>query len=220
MYSLWFLAVRPPASVCPSVWRRHGFRSVTRVVHFKCHVHVMNRLWAEAYWFSTMSLSKCPPSGHIWFPGSRTLTLGLGRSPPNFSGTLLLCMDKVYRFSVISLSKWPPGSHIGFFDWFLDSNFNLALTINSRLSSTLHIDFEWCQIQYGCLETILDFILLDITLVLLCISTRTSVTHYMCLWINPFDFFSDVLFKISTRWPYWIFWFSDSSYSLASDINS
>ena len=33
-------------------------------------------------------------------------------------------------------------------------------------------------------------------------------------------FFSDVSFKMATWWPYWIFWFPDSNFSLALNIHS
>ena len=32
--------------------------------------------------------------------------------------------------------------------------------------------------------------------------------------------FSEVTFKIAAWWPYWIFWFPDSNFSLALNINS
>ena len=32
--------------------------------------------------------------------------------------------------------------------------------------------------------------------------------------------FSDITFKMVPWWPYWIFWFPDSNFSLALNINS
>ena len=32
--------------------------------------------------------------------------------------------------------------------------------------------------------------------------------------------FSEVTFKMAAWWPYWIFWFPDSNFSLALNINS
>ena len=74
------------------------------------------------------------------------------------------------------ISKWLPGGHIGFF-WFLDSNFSLALNINSKLKwhntyiyGQEPIEIQWRHFQNGRLVAILDFLVSELTLVWLWIS--------------------------------------------------
>ena len=68
-----------------------------------------------------------------WFFGFQTLTLvWFLISTPNLSSTILCICVGAYWVSAMLISKWPPGSHIVFF-WFPDSNFSLALNINSKL---------------------------------------------------------------------------------------
>ena len=87
----WIHLVRP--SVCPSVCRRHGFRSISQVC------------WA-------MSLSKWPPGGHIGFFGFRTLTLlWLWISTSNFSGTILMYMGRcllIFSNVIFKMAAWRP----------------------------------------------------------------------------------------------------------------
>ena len=65
-------------------------------------------VWAEAYWFSAMSLSKWPPGGHIGFFGFRTLTLVcLWILSPDFTGTSLVCMGRsLLIFSDVTFNIW------------------------------------------------------------------------------------------------------------------
>ena len=59
-------------------------------------------LWAEAYLFPVMSLSKWPPGSHIGFFGFRTLTIfWLWISSPNFTGSSL----RVYRKKPIDFQQ-------------------------------------------------------------------------------------------------------------------
>ena len=57
-----------------------------------------------------------------------------------------------YWFSAMLISKWPPGGHVGYFQ-FLDSNFSLALNINSKLKWHNTYIHGWP----GSLVAILDF---------------------------------------------------------------
>ena len=76
----WIHLVRQ--SVGPSVWRLHGFQSISQVCfrisisNFMCMLMVaIGRsllipylcIWVGSYWFSVTSLSKWPPGGHIGF---------------------------------------------------------------------------------------------------------------------------------------------------------
>ena len=90
-------------------------------------------LWAEAYWFSAMSLSKLLPGSHIGFFGLRTLTLiWLWISSPNFTGTSHVCMGKcllIFSNVAFKMPAWWPY-------WvfhFQDSNFSLALNSKPKL---------------------------------------------------------------------------------------
>ena len=89
--------------------------------------------WAEAYWFSVMSLSKWPPGGHLGFFGFRTLTLvWLWRSSLNFHGTSLVYMERnllIFSNVTFKMATWWPY-------WIVQfpySNFNLALNFKSKL---------------------------------------------------------------------------------------
>ena len=86
---------------------------------------------AEAYWFSVMLLSKWPPGSHIGFLGFQTLTLvWLWISTPNFSGTILMGRSLLIISDVnFKMAAWWPY----WIFWFPDSNFSLALNINSKL---------------------------------------------------------------------------------------
>ena len=83
-------------SPCPSFCRWHGFRSATQVcfgisISYTCCLW----LWAEAYWFSAMSLSKFATWRLYWIFYSRTPTLvWLWISSSNFSGTSLACIGR------------------------------------------------------------------------------------------------------------------------------
>ena len=110
--------------------------------------------------------------------------------------------------------------------WFPDSNFSLALNINCNLSGTIVIYMcrsvlflvtslsKWPpggHIGFFCFQTL--------TLVWLWISTPNlscTILMYMCRSIL---IFSNVNFKMAARQPYWNFWFPDSNFSLALNIN-
>ena len=87
-----------------------------------------------AYWFSATLISKWQPGGHIGFFGFRTLTLvWLWISTPNFSGTVLIMYmgRSLLIFSGVNfkMAAWQPY----WIFWFPDSNFSLALNMNSKL---------------------------------------------------------------------------------------
>ena len=111
--------------------------------------------------------------------------------------------------------------------WFPDSNFSLALNINCKL--------KWHNSLYICVEAywfsvtslskwppgghIGFFCFQTLTLVWLWISTPNlsgTILLYMCRSIL---IFSNVNFKMAARQPYWNFWFPDSNFSLALNIN-
>ena len=91
----WIHLVRPSVcpSIRPSVWRRHGFRSISQV----------------CYWFSATSWL---PGGHIGFFGFRTLTLlWLWISTPNFSSTMLMHIGRsllIFSYVIFKMAAWWP----------------------------------------------------------------------------------------------------------------
>ena len=128
--------------------------------------------WAEAYWFSAMSLSKWPPGGHIGFFGFRTLTLlWLWISTSNFRGTILMYMGRSLLIFSKVIFKWSPGGHIRFFGfWTLkvtrfpgykssllwNFNFKLHVHVNGGHRQK-PIDFQRGLFQNVRLVAILDF---------------------------------------------------------------
>ena len=52
---------------------------------------------------------------------------------------------------------------------------------------------------------------------------RISISNFICMWMVAIGrsllIFSDVTFKMAAWRPYWIFWFPDSNFSLALNIN-
>ena len=50
-----------------------------------------------------------------------------------------------------------------------------------------------------------------------------SISIFICMLMVAIGrsllIFSDVTFKMATLWPYWIFWFPDSNFTLALNIN-
>ena len=134
----------------------------------------------------------------------------------------------------MSLSKWPPGGHIGFFGfrtltllWLWISTSNFRRTILMYMGRSL--DFQQRHFQNGRLAAILNF----------SVSGHSKWQGFrnvsqVCFWISISNFicmlmvvigkclliFSEVTFKMAAWWPYWIFWFPDSNFSLALNINS
>ena len=76
---------------------------------------------------------KMPPGGHIGFFGFQTLTVvWLWISTPNLSGTILMYMCRsLMIFSNVNFKMAARQPYWNF--WFPDSNFSLALNINSKL---------------------------------------------------------------------------------------
>ena len=136
----WIHLVR--LSVCPSVCRRHGFRSITQVC-FGISISMLYAywlwLWTGAYWFSAMSITlnmaAWLSSWILWFPDSNfNLTL-------NIKFKLQWHIKCVYRkepikFQLCHFPIWPPGGHFGFFgfrtlisSWLWVSNPNICNTL-------------------------------------------------------------------------------------------
>ena len=91
------------------------------------------------------------------------------------------------------------------------------------------IDFQRCHFQNGRLAAILDFSVSG-----LCrwqgfrdvsqVSFGISISNFICILTvvigKSLLIFSEVTFKMAAWWPYWIFLFPASKFSLALNINS
>ena len=100
----------------------------------------------------------------------------------------------------MSLSKWPPGSHIGFF-WFPDSNFSLALNINSRLSSSLFVSVSRSLV-------IVSYIYIYIVI------TCRSLLPLSSRWAYPSR---SLIYNFSSLWPSNVCLASDAQVSIGTD---
>ena len=135
----------------------------------------------------------------------------------------------------MSLSKWPPGGHIGFFGfrtltllWLWLSTSNFSSTILMYMGRSL-FDFQQRHFQNGRLAAILDFSVSglyrwqgfrDVSQVFFGIIISNFICMLMMVIGKSLLIFSEVTFKMAAWWPYWIFWFPDSNFSLALNINS
>ena len=91
------------------------------------------------------------------------------------------------------------------------------------------IDFQQRQFQNGRQAAILDFSVSglyrwqgfrDVSQVCFWISISNFICMLMVVIGKSLLIFSEVTFKMAAWWPYWIFWFPDSNFSLALNINS
>ena len=148
------------------------------------------------------------------------LMVAIGRS-------LLIFSDVTFKMA----AWWPY-----WIFWFPDSIFSLALNINFKLQrhntyvfGLEPIDFQQRHFQNGRLAAILDFSVSGLcrwhgfqSISQVCFGI--SISNFICMLVlvigNSLLIFSDVTFKMAALWPYWIFWFPDSNFSLALNINS
>ena len=178
-------------SVRPSVCRRHGFRSISQVCY---GISISN--------FICM------------------LMVAIGRN-------LLIFSDVTYK-----MAAWRPY----WIFWFPDFNFTLALNINFKLQRhNIYVDgyepiyFQRRHFQNGRLVAILNFSVSglcrwqgfrSVSQVCFGISISNFICMFMVVTGRSLLIFSDVTFEMATWWPYWIFWFPASNFSLALNINS
>ena len=109
----------PKTSVCPSVCRRHGFRSISQVCfgistsNFICILRVAIGRSLLIFNDVTFKMAAWWP---YWIFGFRTLTLlWLWISTSNFRGTILMYMGRSLLIFSNVILKWPPGGHISYF---------------------------------------------------------------------------------------------------------
>ena len=141
---------------------------------------------------------------------------------------------EAHQLSAMSLSKWPHGNHIGFWEfqirWYGFRNtiqVCFGISISNFMCMFLvakqkPIDFQPSHFQNCWLAAILDFFWFpssNFSFGFECQLQNFSGTLHVFLGRNLLNL-NDVRFKMSIWWPCWIFWFSDSSYSLAFGINS
>ena len=187
-----------------------------------------------------MSLSKWPPGGHIGFFGFRTLTLlWLWISTSNFSGTIVMYMGRsllifsnviikmawlaaILDFSVSGLCRWQGFRDVSQVCFGISiSNFicMLMVVIGKKLKKLAYCFSARSLSKWPPGGHIGFFGFQTLTLVWLWISTPKlsgTILMYMC---RSLLIFSNVNFKMAARQPYWKFWFRDSNFSLALNIN-
>ena len=143
------------------------------------------------------------------FFGFQTLTLvWLWISTPNLSGTILMYMCRsLLIFSNVNFKMAARQPYWIF--WFPDSNFSLALNINSKLKwhntyiyGQEPIDFQRCHFQNGRLVAMLDFLVSGLTLVWLWISTPNFNGKILMYIGKSLLIFSDLIFLMAAWWPY------------------
>ena len=135
----WIQLVR--LSVCPSVRRRHGFRSITQVCfgisisNFICILFVAMGRSLLIFSDVTVKMATWWPSWIFWF---RDSNFSLALNIKSKLQWLITCVygREPYWFSAMSLSKWLPGGHIGVFSfqtltlvwlWISSPNFSSTL---------------------------------------------------------------------------------------------
>ena len=119
-------------------------------------------------------------------------------------------------FSVVTfkMSVWPPY----WIFWFPDSNFSLALNINSKLKlhntyiymSRSLLIFSDVTFKMAARQPYSIFWFPALTLVWLLISTPNLSGTILIYMGRSLLIFSDVTYKMAAWWPYWIFWFPNS----------
>ena len=135
----------------------------------------------------------------------------------------------------MSLSKWLPGSHIGFFGfrtltllWLWMSNSNFSGTILMYMGRNLlifnNVIFKMAAWQPYWIFSVSGLCrwhgFRDISQVCFGISISNFICMLMVVIGKSLLIFIEVTFKMAACWPYWIFWFPDSNFSLALNINS
>ena len=135
----------------------------------------------------------------------------------------------------MSLSKWPPGGHIGFFGfrtltllWLWISTSNCSGTILMYMGRSLlifsNVIFKmaaWRPYEIFSVSGLCRCQgFRDVSQVCFGISISNFICMLMVVIGKSLLIFGEVTFKMAAWWPYWIFWFPDSNFSLALNINS
>ena len=138
---------------------------------------------------------------YIGFFGFQTLTLvWLWISTPNLNGTILMYMCRsLLIFSNVNFKMVARQPYWSF--WFPDSNFSLALNINCKLEwhntyiyGKEPIDFQRRHFQNGRLVAILDFLVSELTLLRIWISTPNFSGKVLMYMGKILLIFSDLIF--------------------------
>ena len=133
------------------------------------------------------------------------------------------------------IAKWPQGSHIGFLGF--RNNFSLALNINSKryMGKTLLIFLPppnevgggvyWIHlVRPSVRPTVRPSVCRRHGFRRISqVSLGISISNFICMLMVAIGesllIFSDAIFKMAAWRPYWIFWFPDSNFTLALNIN-
>ena len=204
----------------------------------KTHVFIPppNEVGGGVYWIHLVRPSVCPsvrPSvcrRH----GFRSISqVSFGISVSNFICMLMVAIGRsllIFSDVTFKMAAWRPY----WIFWFPDSNFIFALNISCKLQrhntyvyGQKPIDFQQLYFQNGGLAAILDFLVSGLcrwhgfqSVSQVCFKISNFICMLMVVIGRSLLIFSDVTFKMAAWWPYWIFWFPDSNFSLALNINS
>ena len=188
-YTGFTLSVR--LSVCPSVCRRHGFRSISQVCfgisiwNFICMLMVAIGRSLLIFSDVTFKMAAWRPYWIFWFPDSNfTLALNI-----NF---------RLQRHNTYVYGQEP-------------SDFQQRHFQNGRLAAILDFSVSGLCRWHG---------FRSISQVCFRISISNFICMLMVAIDRSLLIFSDVTFKMAAWRPYWIFWFPDSNFTLALIINS
>ena len=127
----------------------------------------------------------------------------------------------------MSLSKWPPGSHIGFLGfqtltliwlWISTPNFSGIILMYMGKSLLIFSDINFWK--WPPCSHIGFFGFRTLTVVWLWISTPNFSGTVLMYMGRSLLIFSGVNFKMVAWQPYWNFWFPDSYFCLALNMNS
>ena len=195
-----------------------------------------NEVGGGVYWIHLVRPSVCPsvrPSvcrRH----GFRSISqVSFGISVSNFICMLMVAIGRsllIFSDVTFKMAAWRPY----WIFWFPDSNFTFALNISCKLQrhntyvyGQKPIDFQQRYFQNGRLAAILDFLVSGLcrwhgfqSVSQVCFKISNFICMLMVVIGRSLLIFSDVTFKMAAWWPYWIFWFPDSNFSLALNINS
>ena len=190
-------------------WFRQRNSSLLWNFNFKLHMHVDGGHRQKPIDFQRRHFQNGRLVAILEFFGFQTLTLvWLWISTPNLSGTILMYMCRsLLIFSNVNFKMAARQPYWIF--WFPDSNFSLALNINSKLKwhntyiyGQEPIDFQRCHFQNGRLVAMLDFLVSGLTLVWLWISTPNFNGKILMYIGKSLLIFSDLIFLMAAWWPY------------------
>ena len=156
-----------------------------------------------------------------------------GISISNFICKLMVAIGRsllIFSDVTFKMAAWRPY----WIFWFPDSNFTLALNLisTSNFSGTILMYMGRSLLIFS--NVIFQAAILYFSVSGLCrrqgfrdvsqVCFGISISNFICMLMvvigKSLSIFRQVTFKMAAWWPYLIFWFPDSNFSLALNINS